>query len=204
MRKNTASDLVHPAHPTHPVHGAQGPQSAPSSGTYRRVAVRRVLTRPEPLLARRSRDIDPRAPGVLELAEELVETMRHSPACVGLAAPQIGEPVRMFAMDLTGHRKAKSCAGLVVMVNPRIVERSGEILMREGCMSVPNLTGDVARSERVVVEGFAPGSTTIIRVAADAMEARCLQHEIDHLDGFVFVDRISDPSTQLFARKTYA
>jgi len=110
----------------------------------------------------------------------------------------------MFCMDLTGHRKAKSCAGLIVMVNPRIVERSGEILMREGCMSVPNLTGDVARSEKVVVEGFAPGSTTVIRVAADAMEARCLQHEIDHLDGFVFVDRISDPGTQLFARKTYA
>jgi len=200
MRKNTAPHLVHPAHPVHPAHSP----NAHSSGTYRRVAIRRVLTRPAPVLARRSRDIDPRAPGVVALAEELVATMRQSPACVGLAAPQVGESVRMFCMDVTGHRKAKSCAGLVVMVNPRIVERSADIVMREGCMSVPNLTGDVARAERVVVEGFLPGSTSLIRVAADGMEARCLQHEIDHLDGFVFVDRIDDPSKHLYARKTYA
>jgi peptide deformylase len=175
-----------------------------SSGTYRRVRIRRVLARPEPLLAQRSREIDPRAPGVLALAEELVATMRASPACVGLAAPQIGESVRMFCIDVTGHRKAKSCAGLVLMVNPRIVERSEDIVMREGCMSVPDLTGDVARAARVVVEGFEPGSTKVVRISADAIEARCLQHEIDHLDGFVFVDRIDDPSKRLFARKTYA
>ena len=204
MRKNTAPHLVHPAHPTHPAHSPQSTLATPPSGTYRRVAIRRVLVRPEPVLARRSRDIDPRAPGVLALAEELVATMRQSPACVGLAAPQVGESVRMFCLDVTGHRKAKSCAGLVVMVNPRIVERSADIVMREGCMSVPNLTGDVARAERVVVEGFEPGSANLVRIVADGIEARCFQHEIDHLDGFVFIDRIGDPSTQLFARKTYA
>jgi peptide deformylase len=174
------------------------------SGTYRRVPIRRVLTRPEPLLALRCREIDPRAPGVIELAESLVATMRVSPACVGIAAPQVGESVRMFCMDITGHRKAKSCAGLVVMVNPRIVERSKEIVMREGCMSVPDFTGDVARAAEVVVEGFEPGSTRLLRISANAMEARCLQHEIDHLDGLVFVDRVSDPGRSLFPRKTYA
>lgn len=200
MRKNTAPHIAHPAHPVHPAHSP----NAAASGTYRRVAIRRVLTRPEPVLARRARDIDPRAPGVVALAEELVATMRQSPACVGLAAPQVGESVRMFCMDVTGHRKARSCAGLVVMVNPRIVERSADIVMREGCMSVPNLTGDVARAENIVVEGFVPGSTSLVRIASDGIEARCLQHEIDHLDGFVFIDRIDDPSKHLFARKTYA
>jgi len=156
------------------------------------------------VLARRAREIDPRAPGVISLAEELVTTMRVSPACVGLAAPQIGESVRMFCIDVTGHRKARSCAGLVVMVNPRIVSRSEDVIMREGCMSVPDLTGDVARAGSVVVEGFVPGSTTVVRITADGIEARCLQHEIDHLDGLVFVDRIKDPQNQLFARKTYA
>lgn len=175
----------------------------PSSGTYRRIAIMPVLTRPDPVLARRSREIDPRAPGVVELAAALVATMRRSPACVGIAAPQVGEPVRIFCADVTGHRKARSCAGLVVMVNPRIVEARGEIVMREGCMSVPDQTGDVRRAAEVVVEGFEPGSTRVVRVHADAMEARCLQHEIDHLDGFVFVDRVSDPA-KLFRRKTYA
>ena len=206
MRKPTAAPSAHSAHPAHPGHPAHPahPGHATISGTYRRVAIRPVLTRPALVLARRSREIDPRAPGVVQLAEELVATMRQSPACVGLAAPQVGEGVRMFCIDVTGHRKAKSCAGLVIMVNPRIVERSHDIVMREGCMSVPDLTGDVARAERVTVEGFEPGTTNVVRVTADGIESRCLQHEIDHLDGFVFVDRISDPSKQLFARKTYA
>ena len=177
---------------------------AAPSGTYRRVPCRRVLTRPDPLLARCAREIDPRAPGVLELAEALVTTMRASPACVGIAATQVGEAVRMFCLDLTGHRKARSCAGLVVMVNPRIVERSNYVVMREGCMSVPDFTGDVGRAAEVVVEGFEPGTSRLFRVASNAMEARCFQHEIDHLDGFTFVDRVHNPAKSLFARKTYA
>ena len=178
-------------------------REAPTSGTYRRVAVRRVLARPEPILSRRAREIDPRAPGVVELAEEMVATMHAAPACVGLAAPQVGESVRMFCIDLTGHKKARSCAGLVVMVNPRIVSRGHNVVMREGCMSVPDFTGNVARAATVTVEGFEPGTTKIVSITADAMEARCLQHEIDHLDGFVFVERVGDASA-LFARKTYA
>ncbi|MDB4937047.1 MAG: Peptide deformylase [Labilithrix sp.] len=173
------------------------------SGTYRRVVVRRVLTRPNALLARRSRDIDPRAPGVVALAEELVTTMRASPGCVGLAAPQIGELVRMFCVDVTGHRKTKSCAGLVILVNPRVVERTEDVVMREGCLSVPDFTGDVARAATVVVEGFEPGSSTLVRIAANAMEARCLLHEIDHLDGILFTDRVVDPEKSLFARKVF-
>lgn len=179
------------------------PRGAPTSGTYMRMRVRRVLTRPDPRLTRRAREIDPRAPGLVELAEEMVATMHASPACVGIAAPQVGESVRMFCMDVTGHRKTRSCAGLVVMVNPRIVSRSENVIMREGCMSVPDFTGDVARAASVVVEGFEPGTSKAVRITADAMEARCLQHEIDHLDGFVFVERVGDVSA-LFARRTYA
>ena len=71
-------------------------------------------------------------------------------------------------------------------------------------MSVPDLTGDVVRASEVVVEGLLPGSARVVRVVANAMEARCLQHEIDHLDGLVFVDRVADRTRSLFARKTYA
>jgi peptide deformylase len=179
------------------------PAQAFASGTFRRVPFRRVLMRPDPILSRRAREIDPRAPGVIDLAETLVTTMRASPSCLGIAAPQIGESVRMFCIDVAKHKKTQSCAGLIVMVNPRIVQKSGDVMMREGCLSVPDFTGDVWRAERVVVEGFMPGSTKLLRIVADGMEARCLQHEIDHLDGLVFVERVRDASA-LHPRKTFA
>jgi peptide deformylase len=175
---------------------------AHASGQYR-VSVRRVLARPDVRLAVPAVEIDPCHPYIVALADALVTTMNVSPACVGLAATQIGEPARVFCMDVTGHKKARSCAGLVVLCNPTIVWRSNDVVMREGCMSVPNLTGDVARAAEVTVEGHEPGTGRLVRVDADAMEARCLLHEIDHLDGFVFVDRVHDPAKHLFARKTY-
>jgi peptide deformylase len=180
------------------------PLVASASGTYLRVPIRRVLTTPHETLAARAAVVDPLNPAVVELARALVATMRVSPACVGLAATQVGEPVRVFCMDVTGHKKARSCAGLVVLANPRVVARSREVVMREGCMSVPHATGNVARAAEVVVEGVEPGTGRVVRVAADGIEARCLQHEIDHLDGFLFLDRVRDPKRDLFERKTYA
>jgi peptide deformylase len=178
------------------------PNESPSSGTYR-VAVRRVLTRPDVRLSLPALDVDPCHPHAVALADALVTTMRASPACVGLAATQVGEAARLFCMDVTGHRRARSCAGLVVLCNPAILWRSSDVIAREGCLSVPHLTGNVARSAEVIVEGMEARTGRCVRVNADAIEARCLQHEIDHLDGFVFVDRVINPVTDLFARKTY-
>ena len=178
------------------------PNSSPS-GTFNRTRVKRVVTKPDPILEERALLVDPCDPAIVALGHVLTATMRASPACVGLAATQVGEAVHLFCMDVTGHRRARSCRGLVVLANARIVARSAEIVMREGCMSVPHLTGNVARAAEVTVEGFEPGSSRLVRVTADAIEARCLQHEIDHLEGFVFVDRVRDPATDLFARKSY-
>ena len=178
-------------------------QEAHASGTFR-ISTRRVLTRPDPRLAIRAVQVDPLDPSTVAVADGLVATMRVSPACVGLAATQIGEPVRIFCIDVTGHRKARSCAGLVVLCNPTIVWRSDDVVQREGCMSVPQFTGNVARAAEVTVEGREPGSGQVLRVNADGIEARCLQHEIDHLDGFVFVDRVTDLVKHLFPRKTFA
>src|SRR5262249_54435941 len=129
-----------------------------SSGVYPRALVRGVRTSPDRVLARRAMEGDPYADNVVEIGLALVGTMYASPSCVGLAAPQIGEAVRVFCMDLTTHKKARSCVGLVVMVNPVVVSRSGNVVMREGCMSLPHLTGDVARAAKVTVEGFEPGT----------------------------------------------
>lgn len=154
----------------------------------------RVLTRPADAVG----EIDDAA---RRLAVDLVETMRASPACVGLAAPQVGVPLRAFVVDVTGHRKARSCHGTIVMFDPELAGYEGAELGREGCMSVPDLTGDVPRPTSVVVRGTAPDGSRF-EVEADAFEARALLHELDHLDGKLFLDRVPGPAA-VFRRKVY-
>lgn len=166
------------------------------------MGVRPVLRLPAPVLKERAAEVvDVDDPSVQALVADLVDTMRASPACVGLAANQIGVGLRVFAVDVTGHRKARSGHGLVVVVNPVLVEAGEPELAREGCMSVPDLTGDVARATRVVVEGLDPAGAAI-RLDSDAFEARALLHELDHLDGSVFLDRVASPSS-VFRRRVY-
>ena len=135
------------------------------------------------------------------VAADLVDTMEASPRCVGIAAPQIGEEVRMAVIDVSGHPKARSCAGRLVLVNPVVVAAEGSRLGREGCLSVPDFTADVRRAERVVVEALDPAGAER-RIEADAFEARCLLHEIDHLDGILFLDRV-ESAAAVFRRRDY-
>jgi peptide deformylase len=160
------------------------------------MSVREVLRMPHPLLKQRCAEVTDAAE-IDRIARDLLDTMDASPRCVGVAAPQIGEPVRICVVDVTGHPKAKSCAGRLVLVNPVVVSEEGSKLGREGCLSVPDFTADVRRARRVVVE--ADGG---VRVEADAFEARCLLHEIDHLDGILFLDRVESASA-VFRRRDY-
>lgn len=135
------------------------------------------------------------------LADDLLDTMRASAHSVGIAAPQIGVGIAAFALDITGHRKARSCHGELVLFNPEIVLASGRDVGREGCMSVPDLTGDVARATHLVVRGFTPDGAERV-VECDAFEARAMQHELDHLAGKVFLDRVV-AHDRIFQRKVY-
>ena len=161
-----------------------------------------VVRLPHPALKQPAVEVDPRDPSVVALAEALVATMRVSPACVGLAANQVGDVRRVFCMDVTGHPKARSCHGLVVLANPVVVLAEEPVLGREGCMSAPDFTGNVVRAARVVVRGDVPGTGETYEIEADGIEARCLLHEIDHLDGLLFLDRVESPHA-VFARKRY-
>lgn len=161
-----------------------------------------VVRAPAPILSRRAAEVDPRDPAVVQLAADLVATMRVSPGCVGLAAPQVGVAARVFVLDVTGHPKARSCAGLVVMVNPLVDEAGAPQRGREGCMSVPDFTGDVARARTITVTGLLPGSGRSVTVTADRFEARAFGHEIDHLDGLLFLDRLTGANA-LHPRQRY-
>lgn len=157
---------------------------------------------PAPGLSTPSLACDPCAPEVVQLAADLVATMDSHAGCVGLAAPQVGVGLRVFCLDVTGHPKARSLAGLVVLANPEVVEAGAPKKGREGCLSVPDLTGDVARPRTVTVRGRVPGTGAELVVVADAFEARALGHELDHLDGLLFLDRVPDAHA-LHARRTY-
>lgn len=165
------------------------------------MTVRDVVRYPAAVLKGPASDALPGPPSEA-LAADLVDTMRASPACVGIAAPQIGVPVRAFALDVTGHKKARSCAGLIVLFNAEIVDHEGVENAREGCMSLPDLTGNVRRATWVKVRGVtAPGEP--VAIEADAFEARVFQHEIDHCRGLLFVDRVVSLQSDVFARKNY-
>jgi len=161
-----------------------------------------VVRAPNPVLSTRGADVDPASPEFVQLAADLVATMRVSPGCVGLAANQVGVGVRMFCVDVSEHPKTRTHHGTFVLCNAEVVESSRNEKAREGCMSVPDFTGDVKRATRVTVRGQLPGTGEEVVLVTDAFEARCLQHEIDHTEGFLFVDRAAGAHA-IYPRKTY-
>ena len=164
--------------------------------------VRAAVRAPAPVLAAPGRDVDPIDPAIVQLAADLIETMRVSPGCVGLAANQVGVGVRVFALDVSQHPKTRTTHGTFALCNAEIVAATRWQKGREGCLSVPDLTGDVKRAGDLVVRGYLPGSTDSVEFASDAFEARALQHEIDHCAGLLFLDRVAGPHA-LYARQVY-
>lgn len=161
-----------------------------------------VVRAPATVLATVGDTVDPTDPDVVRLAADLVATMRVSPGCVGLAAPQVGVGAKVFCVDVSEHPKTRAHHGTFVLCNAEVVESSRNEKAREGCMSVPDLTGDVKRASRVLVRGQLPLTGEWVEVAAEAFEARALQHEIDHCDGLLFLDRVAGAHA-IHTRKTY-
>jgi peptide deformylase len=167
------------------------------------MTVREVLRYPHPALKQVARAL---AGGELELAQrvasDLADTMRSYPGCVGLAAPQLDELVRMIVVDVSEHPRATKQHGLLLLANPRIMLASGAEVGREGCLSIPDLTANVRRATEIVVEALTPEGETRV-VESEGFEARCIQHELDHLDGILFLDRVDSLKTDVFQRKKY-
>lgn len=159
------------------------------------MAVRDVLLYPDPRL---KQVCAPAQPDEAERATaDLLDTMRSFDHCVGIAAPQLGELVRVCVVDVSDHPKARSSNGELVLVNPQVVRTEGSEIAREGCLSIPDLTANVRRATAITVEHL--GGT----IESEGFEARCVLHEIDHLDGILFLDRVASLVDDVFRRRSY-
>ena len=168
------------------------------------MAILPILQFPDPLLKERSAPVTGVDAAASSVIDDLLDTMRASPGGVGIAAPQVGVLKRIVVVDVSSHRRGgqEENHGLLVLVNPEILARGGKQLVREGCMSVPDYTANVQRAQWVLVDALDREGKQLI-LEAIGFEAVAIQHEMDHLDGILFLDRVVSVKTDLFRRKKY-
>lgn len=160
------------------------------------MAVLPIKTFPDPILSKTCRQVREVDDELKQLAQDMLETMYAAPG-VGLAAPQVGRDERLVVIDCSARDEESQP---LVLFNPRIVEMEGQVVFEEGCLSVPDFTCDVTRAERVVVKALdAEGRS--ITVEGEGLLAICLQHELDHLEGHLFLDRISPLKRSLYKKR---
>ena len=166
------------------------------------MAVLPILQFPDPLLKEKCSPVVRVTPELSSRVDDLLDTMRASPGCVGIAAPQVGILQRILVVDVSGHKRGsrEENHGLLVLVNPEILARGGRQMVREGCLSIPDYTANVQRAQWVLVDALDRTGKQVI-LEAVGFEAVAIQHEADHLDGLLFLDRVSSVKTDLFRRK---
>ena len=162
------------------------------------MAILKILNYPHPKLREMCEPITEFDSALKDVVHDLVETMYASPGAVGLSAPQIGYSQRIFAVDVTAKTTRTE---LKVMINPVITVASRNKLVREGCLSFPEYLANVKRAQRVVIEGFAPDSKPVSHEVTK-LEAVAMQHELDHLDGVLMIDKIQSLSSDWIRRES--
>jgi peptide deformylase len=160
------------------------------------MAVREILIIGHPMLVKKAEPVERVDADILRLAGDMVETLHAAPG-IGLAAPQVGVSKRLIVVDLS---VGENQDDLIVLVNPEIVGKEGEVTCEEGCLSVPDIREKVARPYRVTVKGFDLDGQTV-EIDAEDLLARVLCHEIDHLDGILFVEKLSPLKRKLIRKK---
>ncbi len=165
------------------------------------MALLEILRYPDPRLKQESDSVENFDDSLRTIIADLEETMRAGPGGVGIAAPQTGHFIRVVIVDVSSKPKIEQ-HGRMVMVNPEIISYDGFAKGREGCMSVPDYTGNVIRAENIEVEYFDEfGEKRSVK--SSGFEARAIQHELDHLEGLLFLDRLVSRRSDLFKRKVY-
>jgi len=165
------------------------------------MAVLEILKYPDPRLKQESSTVEVFDDVLRAFTNDLEETMRAGPGGVGIAAPQVGHFERITIVDVSG-RKNTPNNGCMILVNPEVTVWEGLKVGREGCMSVPDFTGNVIRAERIELKAHDIYGD-LCQFTCEGYEARAVQHEIDHLNGLLFLDRLVSRRNDLFKRKTY-
>lgn len=166
------------------------------------MAVLEILTYPDERLKQISTPVEAFDETLQQRLADLEETRRAGPGAVGIAAPQVGWFQRVLIVDVSQMKKPVPNHGHLVLVNPEITEWDGFAVGREGCLSVPDFTGNVIRAERIHLEACNQRGEPIT-FDMEGFEARAVQHELDHLDGLLFLDRLVSRRNDLFRRKVY-
>lgn len=166
------------------------------------MAVRPIILYPDPRLKTVCPAVEGIDDAIRAVTRDLMDTMDAGPPrTVGIAAPQIGAMTRVVIVDTSRNPKHPDGHGLLVLVNPHLVASEGEQFFREGCLSIPDYTANIRRRRSITVEALSLGGD-VITIDSEGFEAVVLQHEIDHLEGRLFLDRVSNVKTDLFQRKT--
>ncbi|NEX22754.1 peptide deformylase [Thiorhodococcus mannitoliphagus] len=165
------------------------------------MAILEILKLPDERLKQVSEPVESFGQDLRDFIADLEETRQAGPAAVGIAAPQVGRFQRIVILDVSTRPKTPN-NGYLVLINPEIVHWEGYAMGREGCLSVPDYTGNVIRATQIRLKAHdAEGG--LHEYAMEGFEARAAQHEIDHLDGLLFVDRVVSRRTDLYRRKVY-
>ena len=165
------------------------------------MAILDILVYPDPRLAQTSSPVESFDDELLSFVFNLEETMRAGPPSVGIAAPQAGHFERIIIVDVSSKPKTPN-HGKLTLINPKILYKQGSMIGREGCLSVPEYTGNVSRAEKITLQALNSEGRRL-NYAMEGFEARAVQHEIDHLDGLLFLDRLVSRRSSLFLRKVY-
>jgi len=163
------------------------------------MALREIRTYPDPVLRNKTSRVERIDSALDRLIEDMVETMRAAPG-VGLAANQVGVPLQLAVIDLSSREDEEQRHPLLVIINPELVVMEGSVLEEEGCLSIPDYAEKVKRAARVKVRAQ-DRTGKQFELEAEGLMAKALQHEIDHLNGLLFVDRLSSLKKHLFKRR---
>ena len=166
------------------------------------MAVLEILKIPDERLKQVSEPVERFDDELRAFIDDLEETRRDGPAAVGIAAPQVGRFQRIVIVDVSNTRKPVPNHGYMILVNPEITHWEGFEMGREGCLSVPDYTGNVIRATQIRIRAQDPWGEPL-EYEMEGFEARAIQHELDHLDGMLFIDRVVSRRTDLFQRKVY-
>jgi peptide deformylase len=166
------------------------------------MAILSILQYPDERLKQTSAPIVAIDQTIARLIDDLLETLYDSPGCVGIASPQVGALHRLVIIDASRNAKAGDNHGRMILLNPVVLSSEGEVVAREGCLSLPHLTANVKRAQHIKVRAQNEKGEWWEFDTSD-FEARVVLHEMDHLDGLLFLDRVASLKTDVFRRKRY-